>query len=62
MVGTQAFSVGDTVERRNWVGMTKGRIVEVDPDGETILVEWRVGFRMAGSRTVERPGDLRKSL
>ena len=56
------FEVGDPVERREWIGMTKGRVVEVTGDDATVAVEWQVGFRLAGTRTTERAGDLRKSV
>ena len=56
------FKVGDSVERREWIGLTKGLIVEVRGDESTVSVEWRVGFRLAGTTTTERPGDLKKSL
>jgi hypothetical protein len=46
------FTVGDQVERREWIGMTKA----------TVAVEWQVGFRLAGTRTTERADDLRKSV
>lgn len=57
----QTFEVGDPVERREWIGMTRGRIVEVKPDEATVVVAWRVGFRLAGSTTTERADDLRRS-
>lgn len=56
------FKVGDPVERREWIGMTKGQVVEVTCDDATVAVEWQVGFRLAGTRTTERAGDLRKSV
>jgi hypothetical protein len=56
------FKVGDPVERREWIGMTKGQIVEVGGDDSTVAVEWQVGFRLAGTRTTERATDLRKSV
>ena len=55
------FKMGDLVERREWIGMTRGRIVEVKPDEATVVVEWQVGFRLAGSTTIERIADLRGS-
>ncbi|HEY7040297.1 MAG TPA: hypothetical protein VID28_15665 [Methylomirabilota bacterium] len=56
------FKVGDPVERREWIGMTKGQVVEVTGDDSTVAVEWQVGFRLAGTKTTERPSDLRKSV
>ena len=56
------FEVGDPVERREWIGMTKGQVVEVTCDDATVAVEWQVGFRLAGTRTTERADDLRKSV
>lgn len=56
------FKVGDPVERREWIGMTKGLIVDVKDDESTVAVEWQVGFRLAGSTTTERAADLRKSV
>ncbi|HME94028.1 MAG TPA: hypothetical protein VKN16_07425 [Methylomirabilota bacterium] len=56
------FKVGDQVERREWIGMTKGQVVEVTCADATVAVEWQVGFRLAGTRTTERAGDLRKSV
>ena len=56
------FKVGDPVERREWIGMTKGQVVEVTCDDSTVAVEWQVGFRLAGTRTTERAGDLRKAV
>jgi hypothetical protein len=56
------FKVGDPVERREWIGMTKGLIVDVKDDESTVVVEWRVGFRLAGTTTNERAADLRKSV
>ena len=47
------FEVGDPVERRAWIGMTKGQVVEVTRDDATVAVEWQVGFRLAGTRTTE---------
>ncbi|HUM14913.1 MAG TPA: hypothetical protein VL086_04420 [Candidatus Nitrosotalea sp.] len=55
------FEVGDPVERREWIGMTRGEIVEVKLDEGTVVVAWRVGFRLAGSTTIERADDLRRS-
>jgi hypothetical protein len=56
------FKVGDPVERREWIGMTKGQIVEVKCDESTVGVEWQVGFRLAGTRTTEQACDLRRSV
>lgn len=61
------FKVGDPVERREWIGMTKGQIVEVKCDESkcdesTVAVEWQVGFRLAGTRTTEQACDLRRSV
>ncbi|HEY7039719.1 MAG TPA: hypothetical protein VID28_12720 [Methylomirabilota bacterium] len=42
--------------------MTKGLIVDVKDDESTVVVEWRVGFRLAGTTTNERAADLRKSV
>ena len=55
------FKVGDPVERREWIGMTKGQIVEVKCDESTVGVEWQVGFRLAGTRTTEQACDLRRA-
>lgn len=49
------------MERREWVGATKGLVVEVSCDEATVSVEWRVGFRLAGTTTTERAADLRES-
>ena len=57
-----SFKVGDPVERREWIGMTKGQIVEVRCGESTVAVQWQVGFRLAGTTTTERPADLRKSV
>jgi hypothetical protein len=56
------FKVGDSVERREWIGLTKGLVVEVRCDESAVSVEWRVGFRLAGTTTTERTADLRKLL
>jgi len=56
------FKVGDPVERREWIGMTKGQVVEVMCDESTVGVEWQVGFRLAGTRTTEQASDLRRSV
>jgi hypothetical protein len=50
------------VERREWIGMTKGQIVDVKDDERTVAVEWQVGFRLAGTTTTERAADLRESV
>lgn len=49
------------MERREWIGMTEGLIVEVKDDESTVTVQWQVGFRLAGTTTTEQAGDLRKS-
>jgi len=54
------FNVGDAVERREWIGMTKGQIIEVRSDHSTVAVEWQVGFRLAGTPTTERADDLKR--
>ena len=56
------FNVGDAVERLEWIGMTKGQIVEVKGDESTVGVEWQVGFRLAGTRTTEQACDLRRAV
>lgn len=61
MLTMQTFNVGDSVERREWIGMTRGRVVEVKPGEARVVVEWRVGFRLAGSTTTERVIDLRRT-
>ena len=56
------FKVGDAVERREWIGMTKGRVTTDEGDESTVTVDWQVGFRLAGTTTTERADDLRKSV
>ena len=58
----KTFNVGDAVERREWIGMTKGHIVDVECDDSTVAVEWQVGFRLAGTTTTERADDLKRSV
>ena len=58
----QTLKIGDAVERCEWIGMTKGRVVEVSGDESTVTVEWKVGFRLAGTTMAERSADLRKSV
>jgi hypothetical protein len=55
------FELGDPVERREWIGRTKGLIVDVNDDESMVAVEWHVGFRLAGTTTTERAADLRKT-
>ena len=54
-----ALKVVDPVERLEWIGLTKGQIVEVACDGSTVAVEWQRGFRLAGTTTTERAADLK---
>ena len=56
------LKVGDAVERREWIGMTKGLVAAVAGDESTVTVDWQVGFRLAGTTTTEHAADLRKSV
>jgi hypothetical protein len=56
------LKIGDAVERREWIGMTKGVVVAVSGDESTVTVEWQVGFRLAGTATAECPADLKKAV
>lgn len=56
------FKVGEAVERREWIGMTKGLVAAVAGDESTVTVDWEVGFRLAGTTTIERSADLKKSV
>lgn len=55
------FEVGDIVERREWIGPTRGEVVATNRDGVSVVVRWRTGLFLAGNTTTEQPENLRRS-